>query len=94
MLELNVGLEYSEMPPPNRATVTIRSTARSFKDTVKSLPQRVKGRRTADTEAGAGEEKTNKKVLEEYRQKLQNTFGNSESINLVMKDVGWWMDGL
>ena len=94
MLELNVGLEYSEMPPPNRATVTIRSTARSFKDTVKSLPQRVKGRRTADTEAGAGEEKTNKKVLEEYRQILQNTFGSPEALNVIMSHVGWWIDGL
>ena len=94
MLELNVGLGYSRMPPPNRTTVTIRSTARSFKGTVKSLLQRVKGRRAADTEAGTGEEKTNKKVLEEYRQTLQNTFGKSESINLVMKGVGLWIDGL
>ena len=94
MLQLNVRLRGSEMPPPNRAVLIIRTAARSLRIVVKSLFERVKGRRAADMEGGAGEEKTAEKVLEEYRQTLQNTFGDSESINLVMKDVGWWIDGL
>ena len=68
------------MPPPNRAVVGIRSATRSFEVVVKSLFQRVRGRRAADTEESAGEEKTTEKALEEYRQILQNTFGSSERI--------------
>ena len=94
MLQLNVHLQYSEMSPPNRAVVIIRTAARSLRIVVKSLFQRVRGRRAADMEAGAGEEKTAEKALEEYRQTLQNTFGNSERINDVMREVKWWIDGM
>ena len=92
MLQLNVRLQFSGMPPPNRAVVIIRTAARSLKIVVKSLFQRVRGRRAADMEDGAGEEKTTDKVLEEYRQILQNTFGSSERINDVMIYVRWWMN--
>ena len=93
MLQLNVHLRwYSGMPPPNRAVVIIRNAARSLSIVVKSLFQRVRGRRAADMEDGAGEEKTIEKVLEEYRQILQNTFGSSERINDVMIYVRWWMN--
>ena len=71
----------------------IRTAARSLKIVIKSLFQRVRGRRAADTEEGAGEEKTTEKALEEYRQILQNTFGSSERINDVMKYVRWWTEG-
>ena len=94
VLQLNVHLQYSGMPPPNRAVVIIRSAARSLKIVAKSLFQRVRGRRVADTEEGAGEEKTAENALDEYRQTLQNTFGNSERVNDVMREVGWWMDGM
>ena len=57
MLQLNVHLQYSRMSP-NRAVVIIRTAARSLRIVVKSLFQRVRGRRAADMEAGAGEEKT------------------------------------
>ena len=93
VLQLNVHLQYSGMPPPSRAVLTIRSAARSLRIVIKSLFQRVRGRRAADMEAGAGEEKTAEKVLEEYRQTLQNTFGSSERINDVMKYVRWWTEG-
>ena len=92
MLQLNVRLQVSGMPPPNRTVVIIRTAARSLKIVVKSLFQRVRGRRAADMEDGAGEEKTTEKVLEEYRQILQNTFGSSERINDVMRYVRWWMN--
>ena len=65
VLQLNVHFQESEMPPPNRAVVIIRSAARSLKIKVKSLFQRVRGRRAADTEEGAGEEKTTEKALDE-----------------------------
>ena len=67
MLQLNIHI-YSEMPPPSQPVVIIRTAARSLRIVVKSLFQRVRGRRAADTEAGVGEEKTAEKVLEEYRQ--------------------------
>ena len=92
MLQLNVRLKESGMPPPSRAVVIIRSAARSLKIVLKSLFRRVRGRRAVDTEEGAGEEKTAEKALEQYRQTLQNTFGNSERVNDVMRKVGWWMD--
>ena len=93
VLQLNVHLQYSGMPPPNRAVVIIRTAACSLKIVVKSLFQRVRGRRAADMEASAGEEKTAEKVLEECRQTLQKTFGDSERINDVMRYVRWWIDG-
>ena len=94
VLQLNVRLQFSGMPPPNRAVVIIRTAARSLKIVIKSLFQRVRGRRAADTEEGAGEEKTAEKALEEYRQVLQNTFGSAERINDVMAEVKWWIDGM
>ena len=70
----------------------IRTAARSLKIVLKSLFQRVRGRRAADTEEGAGEEKTTEKALEECRQILQNTFGSSEALDDVMRYVRWWMN--
>ena len=93
-LQLNVHLQESEMPPPNRAAEDIRKTTRSLKTAGKSLLQRVKGRRDVDTEASAGEEKTSKKALIEYRQILRDTFGNSKSINGVIKSVKLCTKGL
>ena len=94
VLQLNVHLQYSGKPPPNRAVVNIRTAVHSLKIVVKSLFQRVRGRRAADMEGGEGEKKTTEKALDEYRQTLQNTFGNSERINDVMREVKWWIDGM
>ena len=94
MLQLNVHLQEWEMPPPNRAVVIIQTAARSLKIVLKSLFRRLRGRRAADTEEGAGEEKTAEKALEQYRQTLQNTFGSSEALDDVMEEVKWWFDGL
>ena len=92
MLQLNVRLKDSGIPPPSRAVVIIRTAARSLKIVVKSLFQRVRGCRAADTEEGAGEEKTMEKALDEYRQTLQNTFGSSERINDDVRELKWWID--
>ena len=94
VLQLNVHLQYSGKPPPNRAVVNIRTAVHSLKIVVKSLFQRVRGRRAADTEEGAGEEKTAEKALEEYRQILQSTFGSSELLDDVMRQLKWWIGGL
>ena len=90
MLQLNVHLQDSEMPDPNRAVVGIRSAARSLKAAVRSLYQRLTRCRDADTEAGVGEEKSVKKALGEYRQTLQDTFGSSERISDVIYVVKRW----
>ena len=92
MLQLNVHLQLSEMPPPNRAVVIIRTAARSLRIVVKSLFQRVRGRRAADMEEGPGEEKTAEKALEEYRQILQNMFGRSEASDDAMENVVLWIN--
>ena len=96
MLQLNAHIQFqiSEMPPPNRAVVIIRTAARSLKIVLKSLFRRVRGRRAVDTEEGAGEEKTTEKALEEYRQTLQNTFENSELLHVIMMEFQWWIDGM
>ena len=93
VLQLNVHLQYSGMPPPNRAVVIIRTAVRSLRIVVKSLFQRGRRRRAADTEEGAGEEKTAEKALEEYRQTLQDTFGSSERIDDVMWHVKYLIGG-
>ena len=93
VLQLNVHLQYSWMSDPNRAVVGIRSAARSLKIVVKSLFQRVRGCRAADTEASVGEEKTAERAMEEYRQTLQNTFGGSKALDDVMSVVIWWSNG-
>ena len=81
------------MPPPNGAVLLIRSVARSLKNVLKSLFQRVKGCRAADMEASAGEEKATEKALEEYCRILQSTFGISEALDVVMSYVRCWVDG-
>ena len=92
VLQLNVHLQESEMPPTNRTVVIIRTVARSLRIVVESLFERVKGRRATDMEAGAGEEKTAEKALEEYRQILQNMFGRSEALDDAMENVVLWMN--
>ena len=94
MLLLNRRLWFSGVPPPNRAVVIIRTAVRSLKIVLKSLFQRVRGRRAADMEASASKEKTTEKALEEYRQILQNMFGRSEALDVVMEEVGDWIYGL
>ena len=69
----------------------IRYAARLPKAAVRSLLRRVKQCRARDTEAGVGEEKTAEKALEEYRQTLQNTFGSSEVLDVIMRYVSWWI---
>ena len=92
MLQLNVDLRDSEMRAPNRAVVGIRSAARSLKADVRSLYQRLTRCRDADTEAGVVEEKSVEKILGEYRQTLQDTFGSSERISDVISVVEQWFD--
>ena len=94
MLQLNVHLQDSWTPTPNRAVVGIRSAARSLKAAVRSLYQRLTRCRDADTEAGVDEEeeKSVEKALGEYRQTLQNTFGSSERISDVMSVVERFVD--
>ena len=90
VLQLNVDLRDSEMPAPNGAVVGIRSAARSLKAAVRSLYQRLTRCRDADTEAGVVEEKSVEKMLGEYRQTLQDTFGSSERISDVIYVVERW----
>ena len=92
VLQLNVHLQDSWTPAPNRAVVGIRSAARSLKAAVRSLCQRMTQRRDADTEASEGEEKIAEAALDAYRQTLQNTFGSSEAVDDVMVKVGRWMN--
>ena len=59
----------------------------------KSLVRRLK-RNRVDEEAGAREEKSAEEIaMDEYRRKLENTFGSSRRIDEVMFDVRGWTNG-
>ena len=83
MLPLNSKL-YDGRPSPNIIAVTIRSARLSVKAAAKSLLRCLKRRETV---VNAETDKTFEEALNEYRQTLKNTFGNSEMIDDVINVV-------
>ena len=72
----------------------LKEAARTVFVGAKSLIRRLK-RSRVDEEADTSEEKSAAEiVMNEYRRKLENTFGSSERINEVMFDVRDWTNGL
>ena len=92
MLQLNFHLRRGE-PSPYKIAALIRSSGHSLKSAIRYIIQCVKRRRAADTEVGMDEEKTTETALDEYRQTLKNTFGSSERIYDVVRELKWWIDG-
>ena len=101
VIQLNYELSGSEYPGPHLVSRVVHSVVHPLKEAVrtvfvgaKSLVRRLK-RSRVDEEAGAREKKSAEgKAMDEYRRKLENTFGSSERIDYVMFDVRNWTDGM
>ena len=101
VFQLNYALLGSEYPGPHLVSRVVHSAVNPLKEAVrtvfvgaKSLVRRLK-RSRVDEEAGAREKKSAEgKAMDEYRRKLENTFGSSERIDYVMFDVRNWTDGM
>ena len=97
VFQLNCELLSSKYPGPHLVSRVVHSVVHPLKEAVrtvfigaKSLIRRLK-RSRVDEEAGTSEEKSTEEIaIVEYRQKLENTFGSSESTERVMRDVRDW----
>ena len=95
IIDRNCGWDW---PTPNLVSRLVHSVVHPLKEAVrtvfvgaKSLVRRLK-RSRVDEEAGASEEKSAEgKAMDEYRRKLEETFGSSRAIGLyVMVFVRAW----
>ena len=101
VIQLNYELLSSEYPGPHLVSRVVHSVVHPLKEAVrtvfvsgKSLVRRP-SRSRSDVEADTSEEKSAAEIAtDEYRQKLENTFGSSEGIDNVMRVVRAWTDGM
>ena len=102
VIQLNYDIDWEcDWPGPHLVSRVVHSVVHPLKEAVwavfvsgKSLIRRLK-RSRVDEEADTSEEKSAAEiVMNEYRRKLENTFGSSERINEVMFDVRDWTNGL
>ena len=98
VIQLNYDIDWEcDWPAPHLVSRVIHSVAHPLKEAVravffgaKSLVRRLK-RSRVDEEAGASEEKSAEgKSMDEYRRKLEETFGSSRGIGYVMVFVRAW----
>ena len=101
VIQLNRELAVLGSPGPHLASRVVHSVAHPLKEAVRAVFVGAKllvcrpSRSRTDEEAGMSEEKTAaEKAMDEYRRKLENTFGSSERIDEVMRDVRNWTDGM
>ena len=100
VIQLNEELFSSEYPGPHLVSKVVHSVVHPLKEAVrtvfvsaKSLVRRLK-RSRVDEEAGAREEKSAEEIaMDEYRRKLEHTFGSSERIDDMMLEVRLWTNG-
>ena len=102
VIQLNYDINdwYCDWPAPYLVSRVVHSVVHPLKEAVrtvfvgaKSLVRRLK-RSRVDEEAGASEEKSAEgKAMDEYRRKLENTFGSSEAIDNVVGVVRSWTNG-
>ena len=100
VIQLNYELLGSEYPGPHLVSRAVHSVVHPFKEAVrtvfvgaKSLVRRA-NRSRGDEEEGTSEEKSAAEIAtDEYRRKLENTFGSSEGIDNVMGVVRSWTNG-
>ena len=101
VIQLNYELSGSEYPGPNLVSRAVHSVVHPLKEAVrtvfagaKSLVRRPSRSRT-NVEADTSEGKSAaEKATDEYRRKLENTFGSSEGIDNVMGFVRAWTNGV
>ena len=102
VIQLNYDINdwYCDWPAPYLVSRVVHSVAHPLKEAVrtvfvgaKSLVRRLK-RSRVDEGAGTSEEKSAEEiVMDEYRRKLEHTFGSSERIDELMSDVSDWING-
>ena len=100
VIQLNYELSGSEYPGPHLVSRVVHSVVHPLKEAVrtvfvgaKSLVRRPSRSRT-DVEADTSEGKSAAEIAtDEYRRKLENTFGSSERIDKVMRGVRAWTNG-
>ena len=101
VIQLNEDIDWDlDLPAPHLASRVVHSVVHPLKEAVravfvgaKSLVRRLK-RSRVDEEAGAREEKSAEEIaMDEYRRKLEHTFGSSERIDNLMFVVRLWTNG-
>ena len=101
VIQLNYVIDWDlDLPAPHLASRVVHSVVRPLKEAVravfvgaKSLVRHLKRSRVG-VEADTCEEKSATEIaMDEYRRKLEHTFGSSESIERVMRDVRDWING-
>ena len=102
VIQLNYDIDrMRDWPGPHLVSRVVHSVVHPLKEAVrtvfvgaKSLVRRLK-RSRVDEGAGTSEEKSAEgKAMDEYRRKLEHSFGSSERIDEVMRDVRDRRDGL
>ena len=101
VIQLNYELSGSKYPGPHLVSRVVHFVVHPLKEAVwtvfvgaKSLVRRLK-RSRVDEEAGAREKKsTEGKAMDEYRRKLEHTFGSSKRIDDMMLEVRLWSNGV
>ena len=101
VFQLNYDIFGVNSPGPHLVSRVVHSVVHPLKEAVravfvsgKSLIRRLK-RSRVDEEADTSEEKSvEEKAMDEYRRKLENTFGSSRRIDEVMFDVRGWTNGV
>ena len=100
VIQLNYELLSCEYPGPHLVSRVVHSVVHPLKEAArtvfvgaKSLIRRLK-RSRVDVEADTSEGKSAAEIAtDEYRRKLENTFGSSRRIDEVMFDVRGWTNG-
>ena len=100
VIQLNYKLMVLNSPGPHLVSRVVHSVVQTLKEAVrtvfvsgKSLVRRPSRSRT-DVEADTSEGKSAAEIAtDEYRWKLEHTFGSSEGIDKVMGVVRDWTDG-
>ena len=101
VIQLNYDIHWEcDWSGPNLVSRVVHSVVHPLKEAVravfvcaKSLVRQLK-RSRVDEEAGTSEEKSAAEIAtDEYRRKLENTFGSSEKIDYVMGVVRYCTNG-
>ena len=100
VIQLNDELFSSEYPGPHLVSRVVHFVVHPLKEAVwtvfvgaKSHVRRLK-RSRVDVEANTSEEKSAEEIaMDEYRWKLEHTFGSSDWIDEVMVVVSYWSNG-
>ena len=102
VIQLNYDIDWEcDWPAPHLVSRVIHSVAHPLKEAVravfvgaKSLVRHLKCSRIG-VEADSSEEKSAEEIaMDEYRRKLEHTFGSSERVDYLMEAVRDWTDGM